>query len=59
MDSFDAVSVVVAAPIIETTTNGVNVAAVVHGNSSTVPPVIVPITPAISYAKPFSNISKI
>ena len=60
MESSDVVvgGVFVAAPIIKTTTNGVNVAIVVHENSSTVPLVTIPITPAISYAKPFPDISK-
>ena len=50
--------VFVAALVTKTTMNGVNVAAAVHENSSTVPPVTIPIALAISYAKPFSNISK-
>ena len=61
MKSSDVVGrgVIVVAPITEITTNGVNVAAVVHGNSLVVPPVLVPVAHAISYAKPFLNISKI
>ena len=48
MESSDVVtrSVIVVAPITETTTNGVNIAIAVHGNS-------------LSYAKPFPEISKI
>ena len=61
MESSDVVvgGVIVAAPITETTMNGVNVAAFVYENSSIIPPVLVPIALAISYAKPFSDISKI
>ena len=52
------VGVIVATPVTKTIMNDVNVATVVHGNSSIVPPIPVLVAPAISYAKPFSHISK-